>query len=73
MSLFVEYKFTLAPYDVPLSQHNSTSILPVDLWGQFKAWMSGKEPPGGRLTTTFISHQLIGGAAVRFAPAVAAP
>lgn len=72
VSLFLEYKFTLAPYDVPLSQHNSEDFLPQDLWGQFQAWLSGNEPPGGRLHTTFISHQLIGGLAVRFAPLPAA-
>lgn len=70
ISVFLEYKFTLAPYDVPLSGHTSTDFLPQDLWRQFKAWLSDDEPPGGRLATTYVSHQVIGGLAVRFAPAV---
>jgi lipid A oxidase len=68
VSLFLEYKFTLAPYDVPLSNTNSKDFLPQDLWRQFRAWLSGDEPPGGRLATTYTSHQVIGGLAVRFAP-----
>lgn len=70
-SLFLEYKFTLAPYDVPLSERSSTDFLPQDLWRQFSAWLSGEEPPSGRLMTTFTSHQIIGGIAARIAPAVA--
>lgn len=73
VSLFLEYKFTLAPYDVPLSGVNSGEFLPQDLWRQFSAWWRGSEPPGGRLTTNYTSHQVIGGVAVRFAPAMAAP
>jgi len=69
VSLFLEYKFTLAPYDVPLSGTNSGDFLPTDLWRQFQAWLTGAEPPNGRLATTYISHQVIGGLAVRFAPA----
>lgn len=69
VSLFVEYKFTLAPYDVPLSNNSSRSFLPVDLWGQLQNWMSATAPPGGLLSTTFISHQAIGGLSIRLAPA----
>jgi lipid A oxidase len=68
VSVFFEYKFTLAPYEVPLSGNNSKDFLPQDLWRQFKAWLAGGEPPQGRLSTTFISHDVIGGVAVRFAP-----
>lgn len=71
VSLFVEYKFTLAPYDVPLSGVVSRDFLPQDLWRQWQAWLGGGEPPEGRLTTNFTSHQMIGGFAVRIAPAVA--
>lgn len=68
VSLFLEYKYTIAPYDVPLSGTNSGDFLPSDLWRQFQAWLSGAEPPNGRLTTNYISHQVIGGLAVRLAP-----
>lgn len=69
VSVFFEYKFSLAPYEVPLSGNNSKDFLPQDLWRQFTAWLAGGEPPEGRLSTTFISHDVIGGIAVRFAPA----
>ncbi len=71
MSYFLEYKFTFAPYEMPLSEKDG-ALLPLDLWRQFRNWMSGEEPPGGRLTTTLISHQGIFGLGVRSAP-VAAP
>lgn len=70
-SLFLEYKFTLAPYDVPLSERSSKDFLPQDLWRQFSSWLSGEEPPSGRLMTTFTSHQIVGGIAARIAPAAA--
>ena len=72
MSYFVEYKFTLAPYEMPLSEREGT-LLPFDLWSQFRNWLSGTEPPGGRLTTTFTSHQGIFGLGIRSAPVAAAP
>jgi hypothetical protein len=72
VSYFFEYKFTLARYLMPLSQRDG-SILFVDLWRQFRDWMSGAEPPGGRLTTDLVSHQAIAGIGIRTAPAVAAP
>lgn len=72
MSYFVEYKFTFAPYEMPLSEREGT-LLPFDLWSQLRNWLSGTEPPGGRLTTTFASHQGIFGLGVRSAPVAAAP
>ncbi len=69
VSVFLEYKFTLAPYEVPLSGRNSKDFLPQDLWRQFQAWLGGGEPPHGRLSTTFVSHDVIGGLSVRFVPA----
>jgi lipid A oxidase len=45
-------------------------LLPFDLWHQFQSWLSGAEPPGGRLTTQFTSHQGIFGLGIRSAPAV---
>jgi lipid A oxidase len=72
VSYFFEYKYTFAPYTMPLSERDG-SILFFDLWRQFRDWLSGEEPPGGRLTTDLASHQVIGGIGIRTAPAVAAP
>ncbi|MDQ8698659.1 hypothetical protein [Hyphomicrobium sp. LHD-15] len=72
VSYFFEYKFTFAPYEMPLSERDG-SILFYDLWLQFKDWLSGEEPPGGRLTTDLVSHQVVGGIGIRTAPAAAAP
>ncbi|MEM7751271.1 MAG: hypothetical protein AAF346_23670 [Pseudomonadota bacterium] len=60
-TLFLEYKFTYAPYDIPLSHEPRGWLLVTDLWRQFTAWWNGEVPPGGRLTTTLISHHGIGG------------
>jgi hypothetical protein len=72
VSYFLEYKFTWAPYEMPLSERDG-SWLPLDLWKQFQSWMSGEEPPGGRLTTQLTSHQGIFGLGIRSAPIAAAP
>lgn len=71
VSYFFEYKFTFAPYEMPLTEREG-SWLPLDLWIQFSNWLSGAEPPGGRLKTTYVSHQGIFGIGIRSAP-VAAP
>lgn len=71
VSYFLEYKFTYAPYEMPLTEREG-SWLPLDLWNQVRDWMSGAEPPGGRLTTTYTSHQGIFGLGIRSAP-IAAP
>jgi len=76
MSYFVEYKFTLASYLVPLSELDGTKIgLFADLYRQAANWWSGEPPPGGDLETRLTSHQVIGGLGVRFgaASATAAP
>ena len=67
-SIFVEYKFTFAPYDVPLSYVRNGWLLVTDLWRQFKMWRSGEAPPGGRLKTTLISHHGIAGVLVKNRP-----
>jgi lipid A oxidase len=72
MTYFLEYKFTLAPYTMPLSEREG-SWLPLDLWNQYKDWMSGEEPPGGVAKTTYISHQGIFGLGVRLLPRPVAP
>lgn len=64
-SLFVEYKFTYAPYDVPLSHEPRGWLLVTDLWRQFSAWWKGEQPPGGRARTTLASHHGIGGVMIR--------
>ncbi len=71
MSYFFEYKFTFASYQMPLTQRDG-SILFIDLWKQLKDWLSGEEPPGGHLWTTYVSHQGIFGLGARFAAAPAA-
>lgn len=71
VSYFFEYKLTLAPYEMPLSERDG-SLLIFDLWRQFRNWLSGEEPPGGYLTTNLVSHQGIFGLGIRTAP-VATP
>ncbi len=65
MSYFLEYKFTLANYEMPLT-HQDGTILFVDLWRQFMRWWRDEGPPGGFLATRLTSHQVIGGLGVRF-------
>lgn len=67
-SLFLEYKFTYAPYDIPLSHEADGTILPHDLWRQFTAWWSGEEPPGGNLSVQLTSHHGIAGVMVKTGP-----
>ena len=64
-SLFVEYKFSFADYRAPLSRLDG-SILPADIWRQLGMWWRGEAPPGGHISTRLVSHQVIGGAGVRF-------
>ncbi|MCB1510101.1 MAG: hypothetical protein KDJ36_04300 [Hyphomicrobiaceae bacterium] len=64
-SVFVEYKFTYAPYDVPLSHEPYGWLLVTDLWRQASAWWRGEKPPGGRLQTTLISHHGIAGVLIK--------
>lgn len=60
-SIFLEYKFTYAPYDVPLSHEPNGWLLVTDLWRQFSAWWKGEAPPDGHLKTQLNSHNGIGG------------
>jgi hypothetical protein len=66
LSFFVEYKFTYADYESPLSQANGSWLF-ADLWRQFQRWRRGEEPPGGHITTKVVSHQVVGGLSVRIA------
>lgn len=64
MSYFLEYKFTLADYRMPLTGQDG-DILFTDLWRQFQRWWSGTEPRDGWAETRFTSHEVIGGLGVR--------
>ncbi len=72
-SLFVEYKFTYAPYTVPLSHEPYGWLLVTDLWRQFSAWWRAETPPGGVLKTTLASHHGIGGVLIRIGRRSGAP
>jgi lipid A oxidase len=65
LSFFVEYKFTYADYEAPLSEQEGSWLF-LDLWRQFNRWLNGEEPPGGHVATQVVSHQVVGGLAVRF-------
>ncbi len=64
-SVFLEYKLSYSPYDVPLSGVVNGHYLLTDLWRQFRAWTSGERPPGGRLSTPLVTHHGIGGVMIR--------
>lgn len=66
VSVFVEYKFTFAPYAVPLTHRDSRATLVEDVWTQWRSWLVGERAPGGALSTTLASHQVISGVGVRF-------
>lgn len=70
VSLFFEYKFTYAPYSVPLSHEPSGWVFVTDVWRQFRASWAGEDPPGGVLTTTLATHHGISGLLVRTNSAV---
>jgi len=73
VSVFIEYKFTFAPYRVPLSERNSKRTLFEDLRLQWRSWVAGEEPPNGVLDATLASHQIISGLGVRSASPATAP
>lgn len=70
-SLFVEYKFTYAPYDLPLTAEPEIDLLVLDLYRQFMAWWNGEVPKGGRLSVNLASHHGVGGILVKTRPRVA--
>jgi lipid A oxidase len=63
-SVFVEYKFSYSPYEVPLSHEPRGFLLFTDLWRQFRAWATGEQPPGGRLATKLATQHAIAGVLV---------
>ena len=64
-SVFLEYKLSYSPYDVPLSGVVNGHYLVTDLWRQFRAWTRGESPAGGRLRTPLLTHHGIGGVMIR--------
>lgn len=73
VSYLFEYKFTLAPYLMPLTERDGTLLI-FDLWHQLREWIAGEEPPGGYARTNLVSHQAVAGIGIRTAPpAPAAP
>lgn len=73
-SVFIEYKLSVAPYRVPLSQlDGSKSSAFQDWWVQFRNWLSGAAPEGGYLSTTLTTHHLIAGVGYRHSIQGAAP
>lgn len=65
VSVFVEYKFTYAPYRVPLSHEPYGWLLVTDLWDQLRDWWTGRAPPGGWAATNLATHHGVGGVLVR--------
>lgn len=65
-SVLVEYKFSAAPYRVPLSGlDGGKGNAFVDFWGQFQRWWRGEAPELGTLTTDLFTHHVIIGAGYR--------
>lgn len=71
-SLFIEYKFTIARYQAPLTNRDG-GWFPADFWRQLVGFLRGEEPVGGFLSTTLASHQVISGAGLRLSSAPARP
>lgn len=57
ISVLLEYKFSLAPYWVPLSgRDGSRGNAFIDYWNQITSWLRGEAPEYGTLTTTLTTH-----------------
>jgi len=57
LSLLLEYKFSLAPYWVPLSGRDGRKGNAfIDYWNQITSWLRGESPEYGTLTTTLATH-----------------
>lgn len=67
VSLFVEYKFTIAHYEAPMTQRDG-GWFPEDFVRQLAAYWRGEIPAAGFLTTTLASHQVAAGLGIRFQP-----
>jgi hypothetical protein len=75
VSLFIEYKLTLARYAAPLTGRDSRHGWGFDDFpAQLARWWRGERPEYGYAMTTLVSHQVIFGAGARAgAPTRAAP
>jgi hypothetical protein len=74
LSFFVEYKLAFTAATVPLTgQDTSAYGLFSDLWRQAGRWMAGERARDGELATRLLTHQVVGGVAVRFEPVAAVP
>jgi hypothetical protein len=70
VSVFVEYKFSLAPYHVPLTARDGSKGNAFIDWAvQIARWWRGEAPEAGMLTTRLATHHLIGGVGYRQAGA----
>lgn len=66
ISILLEYKFSLAPYWVPLTgRDGSKGNAFIDFWVQFRRLFTGEAPQDGLLTTNLFSHHLIVGVGYR--------
>lgn len=65
VTLFVEYKFTLARMSAPLTGIDSRGWGYGDIPQQFLRWLRGDKPENGVATTTLASHQVVGGFGIR--------
>ena len=63
-SVFVEYKFTIARYEAPLTGRDG-GWFPGDFWRQATNYWRGMAPVGGYLSTTLASHQVAAGVGLR--------
>jgi hypothetical protein len=72
LSLFLEYKFTIAHYTAPLTRRDG-GWWPGDFWTQFQSWMRAEKPKGGLLTTILGSHQVAAGLGLRMGPRATVP
>jgi hypothetical protein len=64
VSVFIEYKFTLASYKAPMTNRDG-GWFPGDLVRQLIGYFRGEMPAGGYLSTTLASHQVAAGVGVR--------
>lgn len=65
ISLFVEYKFSIARYHAPLTNRDG-GWFPEDFWHQLVTAWRGEIPSDGYLSTTLASHQVVSGAGYRW-------
>jgi len=65
VSVFVEYKLTHAPYDVPLSHRSPGWLLVTDVWQQFQDWLNNAEAPGGRLRVDLTTQHAVAGVLIK--------